>query len=49
MLLLHKLEEGRHIGTTEVVDGLQTSKHTTALMALEVVLANILKEKETRN
>ncbi len=47
MLLLDELEEGGHVRPAEVVDGLQTGKHAAAVQALEVVLANVLKTKET--
>jgi hypothetical protein len=47
VLLLDELEEGGHVRPAEVVDGLQTGEHAAAVQALEVVLANVLKTKET--
>jgi len=47
VLLLDELEEGGHVRPAEVVDGLQTGEHAAAVQALEVVLANVLKAKET--
>lgn len=49
MFLLDKLEEGCHVGSAEVVDGLQSSKHTAVAQLLEVVLAYVLKHKIYRS
>jgi len=43
VLLLDELEEGWHVRTAEVVDGLQAGEHAAAVEALEVVLADVLK------
>jgi hypothetical protein len=48
VLLLDELEEGGHVRPAEVVDGLQTGEHAAAVQALEVVLTDVLKTKETR-
>ena len=45
MLLLNKFEKGRHVGSAEVVDGFEAGEHASALMALEVIFANVLKNK----
>ena len=41
VLLLYKLQEGRHVRPTEVVHRLQSSKHTPLGDALKVVLTNV--------
>ena len=41
VLLLNKLQERRHIGTSEMIDRLQTGEHGTLGYALEVVLADV--------
>lgn len=47
MRLLHKLQEGSHIRPAEVIDGFQSSEHATFAQSLEVVLANILKKRNS--
>jgi hypothetical protein len=46
VLLLDKLEEGGHVRPAEVVDGLQAGEHTPAVQPLEVILTNVLKNKQ---
>ena len=46
VLFLNKFQEGRHVWPPKVVDGFQASEHTPALQSLEVILADILKEKK---
>jgi len=41
VLLLNKLEEGWHVGSAEMVDGLQSSEHGSPAQTLEVVLADV--------
>ena len=42
VFLLDELEEGGQIGSTEVVDGLQSRKHGPVRESLEVVLTDVL-------
>lgn len=42
MLILYKFQECNHIRSTEMIDRLQTGKHTTIRYSLEMILANIL-------
>ena len=46
MLLLDELEEGGHVRSAEMVDGLQAGEHAAAVETLEVVLANVLKQNK---
>lgn len=46
--LFDELEEGRHVGTTEMIDGLQAGKEALLGQALKVVLTNILKPGQKR-
>ena len=41
MLLLDELEEGGHVRSTKVIDGLETSEHGAVAEALEVVLTDV--------
>ena len=41
MLLLDELEEGGHVRSTKVIDGLETSEHGAVTEALEVVLTDV--------
>jgi hypothetical protein len=44
VLLLHKLEESSHVWSTKVVNGPKASEHALPAQALEVVLADVLKQ-----
>ena len=46
MFLLDELEEGGHVRSAEMVDGLQAGEHAAAVETLEVVLANVLKQNK---
>ena len=41
MLLLDKLEEGRHVWPAEMIDCFQTSEHRPAAQPLEMVFTNV--------
>jgi len=41
VLLLHELQKGSHIWTSEMVNCLQTGEHTALRYALEVVLTDV--------
>lgn len=43
--MLYKLQEGRHIGPSEVVDCPQACEHTPVGDTLEVVLTDVLEEE----
>ena len=46
VLLLNKLEERRHVRPAKVVDGFEAGEHAPPLQSLEMILANVLEEKE---
>lgn len=41
VLLLHKLQEGRHVRSSEMIHRLQSSEHTPLRDSLKVILANV--------
>lgn len=49
MLILHKLEEGSHVGSAKVVDGSQPGEHASIGNTLEVILANILEARRRKS
>ena len=44
VLSLDEFEERRHVGSAEVVNGLQPGEHAAVGQPLEVILTNVLKE-----
>lgn len=43
MFLLHKFQEGRHVGSTKVINRPESSEYALLRQPLEVILANVLQ------
>lgn len=45
MFFLHKFQEGRHVGSTKVINRPESRKYAFLGQPLEVILANVLQQK----